>query len=122
MPALDAEVSMRRILIVSWYVIWPAAALLIGRTIYERACLGLTEPWPWLAGHPALSLVIGATYVCAHGWTMTWIAWTWGKTFTDPGARGPRVALGQGLAMLAILAIDYSPLTPWRWMMRALGC
>lgn len=117
----NVDSLMRRLLTVSWYVIWPAVVLLVGRTLYERACLGLIEPWLWLAGRPLLSLAVGATYVGAHVWALSWTA----RTFTDQGARVPRMpgmGLVQGLAMLGILAIDYSPLTPWRWIMHALGC
>jgi hypothetical protein len=108
---------MRRLLTVSWFVIWPAVVLLVGRTIYERACLGLTEPWPWLSDQPLLSLAVGATYIGAHWWLIAWAVARWQGL-----ADRTRPDLARAVAMILILAIDHSPLTPWRWIMRALGC
>lgn len=123
---MNGSLSVTRLLRRSWGLLWPLFAALVARNTYERACLTLAEPWPWMTGRPLLALVVGLVYVAAHWWVVMWLLAV-ARVRSQAGARASPFAAGwpslvQVSLLAAAMAIEYAPMGLWRWVGRFIRC
>jgi hypothetical protein len=117
------DMRIKRWLLLAWFAIFPAFTLLVARTLYERAVLRLPELWPWLKQRPTAAFLAGAIYVSAHWWCLAWYLLAVRRTQRPVPTMAQlvdecRPYLPIVIAMLLILAIEYSPITIWRLLAR----
>ena len=109
----------------SWWIIFPAFALLVARVSIDRAC---ADPYNLLASamtRPSTGWAIALIYVAAHVWMLS--AYLRGVSATGDwraaGAlrRGTSGELWKAGMMGIVLAIEYVPVSLWR-MVGAATC
>jgi hypothetical protein len=108
----------------SWGLLWPLFAALVAWNTYERACLTLAEPWPWMTGRPLLALLVGLVYVAAHWWVVIWLLTLVRiRSRAGEGASASASSLAavwpsllQVVLMAAAMAVEYAPMGLWRWL------
>jgi hypothetical protein len=115
--------AVRDALAVSWWAIFPLFTGLVATSVYERAVLQPQELWLWLWHRPVAALLVGAIYVTAHWWCLAWYLLAVHRTQRPiPSPRDLMDACGpyawRLAALLTVLAVEYSPVTLWRWILR----
>jgi hypothetical protein len=122
---VDADI-VTRWLQRTWWAIFPAFALLVVRLAFERACGDPYDLLPAASSNAALAWPIAAVYVLGHVWIASayLIAAERSHSLVPPLALvvGWKGAGAQIVLMLAVLAIEYSPVAVWALAGAAAAC
>jgi hypothetical protein len=115
--------NLRDLLALTWWAIFPLFTGLVARTIYERAVLQPSDLWPWLWHRPVTALLVGLIYVSAHWWLLAWYLLAVWRTQRPLPAIADLVAECRPyairiIALGLVLAMEYSPVTIWRWLLQ----
>lgn len=118
MQEVNRDDSVRRVLAASWWLLFPAFALLAGRLAYERGCRDPLELLPSLMNRPLVALAVAGVYLAAYLWCVT--VWFHAARLTGRLIPGPRdlraIWSGDAIkiaAFLAALAIEQLPRGVW---------
>lgn len=114
MPTLVSRVLSR-----AWWVVFPAFAVLVARLTFERACADPYNLLPGVMSRPALAMPVALLYVSAHLWVVAVYLHAVNAAGTlwplrTPSAAMPRVETWKAIALVALLAIEYAPVSLWR--------
>jgi len=123
---MDANVSvtwLKR----TWWVIFPAFALLTARLAIERSCSDPYDLLPATTSHPAFAWPLAAVYVLAHVWIVGAYLVTASRARTlVPAMSAWSAAWGKNaptvVAMVAALAVEYAPVALWAFIGAQAGC
>ena len=110
----------------AWWIVFPPFALLVGRLTFERACADPQQLLLPLMTSPGTAWAIALLYVLAHVWLLVVYVRVVERTNAfSPGLADMRVIepieVVKILLMMAVLALEYSPLSWWRTI-GALAC
>jgi hypothetical protein len=113
---------MRDVLALTWWAIFPLFTGLVAVSLYERAVLQPPDLWPWLWHRPVVALFVGLLYVSAHWWCLAWYLLAVKRTQRPvPALRDLMEECGphawRVVALLTVLAVEYSPVSIWRWLL-----
>jgi hypothetical protein len=62
------RLSLRRVVGVSWWLIWPAFTVIITAATFDRACRDAFDVLPALSPHPLAASGAAAIWILAHIW------------------------------------------------------
>jgi hypothetical protein len=114
--------SIQSALTRSWWVLFPAFAVLVARLAVERTC---GDPYDLLAAlmpSPAIAWVLAGIYVIAHVWTISAYLVSLDRGELLPGPATMQWGKWKIYAMVGVLAIEYCPATLWRFVGTVTGC
>jgi hypothetical protein len=119
--------SATRRLISSWWVVFPATAIVVARLIGVRACGDAYNLLPSLTADPGWAWALAAVYVAGHVWFLcAYLVTSDASEAIAPGLRAIRTVwethTWKLLLMTALLSLEYAPVGIARLIGTAIGC
>jgi hypothetical protein len=103
----------------TWWLVFPCFAVLTTGLVAERMCDNSYQSLSQMTSHPSLGWLLAAVYVSAHWWLLAVYLETVRRTqMLVPTMDGARAVWGSQsakiLLLLAILILEYAPVSIWR--------
>jgi hypothetical protein len=116
---------LQSILRTSWWVLFPAFAVLVARLTVDRICRDPYDLLPALTSSPATALLLAGIYVIAHAWIISAYLVSIDRELVPKLANISRTWRRDSwrvYAMAAVFVIEYFPNTFWTFVGVVTGC